>query len=363
MSDLVMLERELAGVLTLDELAGGVLDRVKTLAGASDAMVFGFDESGFPIDRGGTLAEAMRGYRPDLFQEDLIQAYALSLPASTFVVHNFRGDFDFRGHTRSRPYAEFYRPNGIGVVYALWPTGISYGTPGMFAIFMCTPRLSCSPEPGALKALGRLEASMRAAARRIARFSALEDERDVLRRVVGDERGAFVIWDQDGRLVWASPDAASFIAGKRERAELQRVAAVAARQLRGRPDARPSLFARPTQIETRRGESFVAEFCSIPTTERRPWLLAELSGCGGVHARLARLTAAERRVLALLARGLSNREIAASLFVSNETVRTHVSHILHKLDVDTRSKAASLARDAWRGRSHRQQLSQDHPFG
>jgi DNA-binding CsgD family transcriptional regulator len=353
MGDLVMLERALAGVLTLGELAGGALDQVKALAGASDAMVFTFDESRAPASRGGSLTEVMRGYTPDLFHEDLLQAYSLALPASTFVVYDRHGDFDFRGHIRSRPYADFYRPNGIGYVYALWPTGLSYGSPGMFGVFLCTPKVSCVLETGALTDLGRLEESMRAAARRIARFSALENERDVLRHLVGAERGVFVIWDQDTRLVWASPAAARFIAGKSERVELERLAAVATRQLRGRPDARPVLFSRPTQIETRRGESFLAEFCLIETTERRPWLLAELSACDGVAVRLAGLTAAEGRVLTLLERGLTNREIGASLFVSNETVRTHVSRILHKLGVDTRSKAASLARDAWRGRSDR----------
>jgi DNA-binding CsgD family transcriptional regulator len=349
MSDLVALEREMAGVMTLRDLAGGVLDRVKTFAGASDAMVFAFDESGFPTVQGGPFAEVMRGYTPDMFQEDMLQAYSLSLPSDTFIIGD-RGDFDFRGHVRSRPYADFYRPNGIGYVYALWPTGIRYAAPGMFGVFLCTPSMSRRPDAATLKRLGQLEGSMRVAARRMARFSAVENERDVLRRLIGLERGAFVVWDQDGRLAWASPAAAAFIAGRSERAELHRVAALAARQLRGRPDARPSLFARPTRIEPRRGEAFLAEFCLIPTAEGRPWLVAEVSGRYGPHARLAALTTAERRVLALLARGLGNREIGAALFVSTETVRTHVSRILHKLAVDSRSKAASLARQAWRDR-------------
>ena len=52
------------------------------------------------------------------------------------------------------------------------------------------------------------------------------------------------------------------------------------------------------------------------------------------------LTSRERDVLALLAQGSSNREIACKLGVTDITVRTHVSHVLGKLGVSTRVEAA-----------------------
>ncbi len=55
------------------------------------------------------------------------------------------------------------------------------------------------------------------------------------------------------------------------------------------------------------------------------------------------LTSRENEVLCLLAGGLSNAEIATSLFVSPATVRTHVSHILAKLHVKRRSQAVAYA--------------------
>lgn len=78
-------------------------------------------------------------------------------------------------------------------------------------------------------------------------------------------------------------------------------------------------------------------------TQRLLERFAEPAAITGIPAELAALTEREVEVLRLLARGLSNAEIAAEMVVAETTVKTHVARVLNKLGVRDRVQAVVVA--------------------
>jgi len=86
-------------------------------------------------------------------------------------------------------------------------------------------------------------------------------------------------------------------------------------------------------------EAFLAEHAAAPSAD--------------VMRRLDQLSVRERAVLDGIARGLDNHEIAKRLFLSEKTIRNHVTRIFDKLDFASRGRAIVWARDAGLGRDGR----------
>ncbi|MDN6175994.1 MAG: response regulator transcription factor, partial [Brevibacterium sp.] len=70
-------------------------------------------------------------------------------------------------------------------------------------------------------------------------------------------------------------------------------------------------------------------------------------GTGNLHTPdpLEPLTAREREIAEAVAKGMTNAQVARSLFVSNATVKTHLARIFYKLDVSTRVQLALLVNE------------------
>jgi DNA-binding NarL/FixJ family response regulator len=113
----------------------------------------------------------------------------------------------------------------------------------------------------------------------------------------------------------------------------------------GTPTIVVSGFATPERVERAYDEHAIFAFVEKQAFDRRAFLqtVAHARAAAEATSELDDLTAREREVVALLARGLTNKEIAAELFISTNTVKRHLKSIFGKLDVHTRSAAAARA--------------------
>ena len=93
--------------------------------------------------------------------------------------------------------------------------------------------------------------------------------------------------------------------------------------------------------EAAAGEAALRDLGALPEAERAQRLLRTSTRDGS--SALAAITPREREVLSLLAAGLTNREIAGRLVVSEHTVHRHVTNILRKLGLPSRTAAAAHA--------------------
>jgi DNA-binding NarL/FixJ family response regulator len=104
-------------------------------------------------------------------------------------------------------------------------------------------------------------------------------------------------------------------------------------------DIRPEQLAEAVRV-TAAGEALLAPAITRRLIEefvRRP------PRSSGAPTELSQLTERELDVLKLIAKGLSNAEIASALFLSEATVKTHVTHVLTKLNLRDRVQAVVLA--------------------
>ena len=86
-----------------------------------------------------------------------------------------------------------------------------------------------------------------------------------------------------------------------------------------------------------RGESLLD-----PAVTERVLARVRQIASGEIHDELAGLTPQERKILLLVAEGMTNKAIAAEIFLSDKTVKNYVSSILAKLNLERRAQAAAF---------------------
>jgi len=343
-----------AEAVNLGDLVTEALPPLLGAVGASNALVYRYGEGGVMEALGGSLAGVMGAYTRDLLARDPLQGPPRSLPPGLKVVMATRV-VDRRAFVTSDAYHAFYAPHDVCHVTCLWLTGTTrYGEPGMTGVLLGRAPGEDPFTEREAEALGEALPALAAAVRRSARFEEAEGRHRALEAIAaGAITRPVIAVARTGRVLWMSRAAEALLGvacepppGLLDAARRLGAAADGARVVRAPVVAGSYALANGTSVR--------ADLTVTRAPSGEPVVLAELAAsaeCGAAFAARARakgLTRAEADVLAILAGGVSNAQIAARLHVSVETVRTHVARILRKLEVATRAQAAVQAK-AWMG--------------
>jgi DNA-binding CsgD family transcriptional regulator len=236
---------------------------------------------------------------------------------------------------RSEVLNEFYIPHKLEHHLTARLSATGYGHPGCTAVVLSAPKPFDVRD---LRLVHRLLPALEGAVRR----SGMTRDRDALATMLERDGAGHLLFNLDGRLRWRSMRAGALLGGSIPDAIVDAVRRVAALAAAAEPLADPPPFELvadgpvPLRVETYLAAGAVA----VRVTEANP------NGAALASLALAfRLTRSETVVLARMASGARNREIAGALQVSPETVRTHVHRILRKLGVRSRTEAVIRLRE------------------
>lgn len=148
-------------------------------------------------------------------------------------------------------------------------------------------------------------------------------------------------------LLWAPPHGQPTTAPAHDRATALLILTEEVEHLQQRPQA-AGLFSRqegPASLgvairQVARGQEYLSPSLALALLQRRG---EQQEPAERASTDFTALTEREEQVLQLLAQGLSNKEIAARLYLSVRTVEGHLAHAYAKLDVHSRTEAALLA--------------------
>jgi DNA-binding CsgD family transcriptional regulator len=328
-------------VLTHDELIEGVLEPIRRGTACSGVSLCHYDEQGIVRCLGGTLVEATQ-YTVELFHVDPIQD-ALSrrklMPHA--VVPRLVPEVDWASFQRGAAFNEFCRPHGVEDLLGLSLSDEPYGSPSTSGVLLTRSQREPQFDAEVVNQVDRLRPALLSAARRIERVAKSRRREAALAAAI--ERLAqrpTLIVDRVGHVLFMSREAELLLKGTEARASF---AELTARALVA-PSEETSFL-----LDRAQG-SFRVEAHALRSPGLQPIAIATIQPLQReTPVQRWRLTRTETQVLGLLAEGLSNREIAGQLFVSLDTVKTHVSRVLAKSGTRSRAQLLVLLRDQRQG--------------
>ena len=347
-----------AEALTLEDVDRTVLPALAAAVGASETIIWRRTADDGAEGLAGTLAwympTFMRRYEPRDPYIDAVRRSGMPVVRSSRFV-------DLERFSHSELYHECHERLGVFDVVSGRIDGDSYLDPGMTKVVLL--RAPDQPDfgPADEQALAATLPLIGAAVRRAERLEPVLRGAPVIEALLESlcPRPALAL-DTHGRLLWLSPRAERLLPARAGGGvALPDVLVAAARRVERTTAAGvaeqppPARLAFPGRgVLPLRAQLYVAR---APGVGR--FLVVELEDFslpGPAVDEVARrhgLTRAETGVLSALTLGLTNRAIAERLGVSPTTVRTHVTRILRKLGVASRTEAIMLVRDGGSGSS------------
>ncbi|HKY62807.1 MAG TPA: LuxR C-terminal-related transcriptional regulator [bacterium] len=330
--------------LSLEDLGGRVLPLIDRLFDASTSLLYRFNERREMIGVGGGLVEAHLYYAEHYMSHDPMQP--VQRRQEPWVLHGPRCP-EWREWLDHPVHSEFATHHGVDNYLSLRLNDKEMHVPGQVGIILARTRR----QPDFSEREKALWTDIRPALEALTRRSESLDERaraqPYLESMVDLSAHPRIVLDARGGLVWISERAAALLG---EHRSVPDPLAKAARSLAALT-AKNSEFALPltaVAVPRRQPPPLRADLRLVRSRGGAYFIVAELDEPGippllQETARRHHLTKAETQVLALIALGLSDREIGRRLFVTKATVNSHVTRILSKLGLSSRLQAALLA--------------------
>ncbi len=324
-----------AEALTLDELGENALPPFRTLLGVGSLMLYrSTPERPFAFVAG--LDSCLPEYTSRFVHDDPIQDV---LRDENPVIFSGSRSRVWGAVRRRRALSDFYRRWELSWLLHVRLSAAAHMEPGYVAIVCgrCVGQRDFGEEE--LRSAAEVLPALAAAVRRAGRVGPRLSSAEACEALLGHARAVLAL-DLAGRQRWISARAEELL----PRGPLPDALIAAARRLgAGAPGATKITLAGAG------GACLEAELYLARAASGEPFVAVDLGAGGDVPmslfdvARRHALTRSETEVLADLARGLSDSEIAARRFVSVPTVRTHVTRVLSKCGVRSRLQAVALA--------------------
>jgi len=339
--------------ISLEEIASRALPALSDAVGACDGFVYSFAPDRLPFGVG-KAQWAMSEYVEKRYIDDDPHAHFGRRDGA--VVRVASELIERKELHRSRAYREFFRAEHVEYSANLRLTPEVFGEPGASFMFMMRRPDQTDFTREEAEVMAAAMPAFQAAARRQTRIEASLAKGKMLETVVETLIGEPVlVFDQQGRPIWRSESARDAVGTSPNESRLlsmklsdeaRRLAAASQR------DGNARRTKMGIELPHHAGPSAAsADLLIAPGVRGNPYVVARLhrgktnSIKLGMLADQYELTPTETAVLAQIAEGLSNKEIAERQRISLETARTHVHRVLQKLGVPTRTRAALLTRE------------------